>query len=376
MLYLWLHFSFEKLSKDLSDYILYKNCGNTCLVGEIDLMNEINSSDCKMATSQVFNDIIDQVQKSGLNFQLQLSPFSAAISLKKSLVKDRSGNPLMSPTPHSHIPSDIMEDLVAENKKLRIDLKSMEQKYDNTVEECSMAYSSIKLLKSDLNERDTIIRDLEASNKVAVETANRLNRKLNENRRLYEEEKQLLLKMHKNEVKAWKKDLGRANSNHLRLEKKVAHLQTTESSKPSPMHTLNESTVDLTQERVVEENAVEVAQEEMCSICGKSISSYVPDYFMGETINPACSQCKGYDTEEDPFASFPDPGMPVSLVSHWSPPYILHKHSLSSIMSLRSHYVMLPNPGDTFLSTQEVLREWKLLWEEDRKSFRNECKQS
>ena len=221
-----------------------------------------------------------------------------------------------------------------------------------------------------------ISRTLRLLKKVAVETANRLNRKLNENRRLHEEEKQLLLKVHKQEVKAWKKDLGRANSNHLKLEKKLALLQTTEPSKSSHLHALNESTVDITEDRVVEENLVDVTHEELCSMCAKVISSYVPDYFMGEIINPACLQCSGYNSEEDPYASFPDPGMPVSLVSHWSPPYTLPKHNLSSIMSLRAHYVMLPNPGDTFVSTQEVLREWKLLWEEDRKSFRNECNQS
>ena len=96
---------------------------------------------------------------------------------------------------------------------------------------------------------------------------------------------------------------------------------------------------------------------------------------MGETINPACTQCKDYDPE-DPFVSFPDPGMPASLVTHWTPPYTSPKLGLSSFTSLRAHYILLPNPGDSFVSAAEVLREFKLLMEEERKAYRNECSQS
>ena len=77
-------------------------------------MDEIKSSDMTMVASHIFNDIIDQVQRSCLNFQVQLSPFSALISLKKSLVNDKSGNPVH-PTMHlSHVPSDTMEELMAD----------------------------------------------------------------------------------------------------------------------------------------------------------------------------------------------------------------------------------------------------------------------
>ena len=60
-------------------------------------MQETINSDCNltMLAMQAFEDIIDNVQSSGLNFQLQISPFSAIISLKKSLVRDRSGNPII-----------------------------------------------------------------------------------------------------------------------------------------------------------------------------------------------------------------------------------------------------------------------------------------
>ena len=60
------------------------------------------------------------------------------------------------------------------------------------------------------------------SKRNASESAIKLNKKLNDNRKVYEEEKLVILKEHKKEVKAWRKDLGRAVSKHLKLEKKLA----------------------------------------------------------------------------------------------------------------------------------------------------------
>ena len=49
-----------------------------------------------MLVNETFHHILEEVQNSSLNFQLQVSPFSAIISLKKSFIKDKSGNLLMS----------------------------------------------------------------------------------------------------------------------------------------------------------------------------------------------------------------------------------------------------------------------------------------
>ena len=47
-----------------------------------------------MVAAQTFDSIIQQTITSNLNFQLQMSPFSATISLKKTPIKDRSGTPI------------------------------------------------------------------------------------------------------------------------------------------------------------------------------------------------------------------------------------------------------------------------------------------
>ena len=51
-----------------------------------------------MEATEAFKSILDSVMSSQLNFNLQLSPFSAVISLKKSLIKAKSGNPLPPPS--------------------------------------------------------------------------------------------------------------------------------------------------------------------------------------------------------------------------------------------------------------------------------------
>ena len=54
---------------------------------------EITDSDqnSTMMASNTFDRLLREIQASNLNFHLQVSPFSAQISLKKTLVRDRDG---------------------------------------------------------------------------------------------------------------------------------------------------------------------------------------------------------------------------------------------------------------------------------------------
>ena len=57
---------------------------------------KIKSADSDVTTAMMasmkFNRILQEVQASHLNFQFQLSPFSAVISIKKSFVKEKDGS--------------------------------------------------------------------------------------------------------------------------------------------------------------------------------------------------------------------------------------------------------------------------------------------
>ena len=110
-------------------------------------MQEIINSDSDlkltMLASQTFDNILEEIQNSCLNFQLQISPFSAMISLKKSYIKDRSGNPLL-PTKQlnnkSRSSKDYIEALVAKNYELETKLNCLQIDHKNLVDECSEAY--------------------------------------------------------------------------------------------------------------------------------------------------------------------------------------------------------------------------------------------
>ena len=86
-------------------------------------MYEFTDSDTNptMLASRKFDEILEDIQNSKLNFHLQLSPFSAVISLKKSLIKDRSGVHLKPPFSSSNasrneIAALTLKNLMLENK--------------------------------------------------------------------------------------------------------------------------------------------------------------------------------------------------------------------------------------------------------------------
>ena len=80
-----------------------KKLGNTHTDFTQRRMKENTDSDFNpaMVASHAFETIIDKIRHSNLNFQLQMFPFSAQISLKKSLVIDKSGVHCLPPDIHA-----------------------------------------------------------------------------------------------------------------------------------------------------------------------------------------------------------------------------------------------------------------------------------
>ena len=119
--------------------------------------------------------------------------------------------------------------------------------------------------------------------------------------------------------------------------------------------------------------------EDICSICAQPILHYSSDYFMGEKVNPACVDCNVRADEnygKVPFSSYPETGLPYSLVTQWTPPFVNHSSGIGTISSLRTHYLQLADSGDSFTSNEEFFAELRELWAEDRRIMKEECKQS
>ena len=71
-------------------------------------------------------------------------------------------------------------------------------------------------------------------------SAEKLNKALSDYRLKFEAEKSVLIKEHKANVKIWKKDLGAASSNQIKLERKVAMLEEVQEVEvaPEPMYVI------------------------------------------------------------------------------------------------------------------------------------------
>ena len=114
-------------------------------------MHQIPDSDDKnsaMHASNVFHEILDQIQSSNLNFQLQVSPFSAQISLKKSLVRNKTGN-MLPPVSQRH---DDMKKLMEKNNKLQNVLSILQSKHEVVVNNFTEACQTIETLQNKIKE--------------------------------------------------------------------------------------------------------------------------------------------------------------------------------------------------------------------------------
>ena len=212
-----------------------------------------------MLAKQSFDHILEQVQNSCLNFQMQVSPFSAVVSIKKSFIKNKSGKFQVPPLPRAS--SEVIKELQEKNKNLENDVMNLAKRYKDSVKDCEHAYEVIKSLeqkqqksknkdgmvkneneenvkeeinnlKHTLHVRDLEIANLKVENKAAKEASQSLNKTLGEMRTKFKDEKKALLKEHRIEIKSWKKDLGQANSNLIKLEKKLESLASVRDASP------------------------------------------------------------------------------------------------------------------------------------------------
>ena len=107
-------------------------------------MNKIKDSDLNPTMLATFDNIIKQILSSNLNFQIQISPFSANISLKKTPIKDKLGapmNPLRPALPSSFYNVSI-PDLATLSANNIQDLDSLRRNHKHDVRACEAAFEN------------------------------------------------------------------------------------------------------------------------------------------------------------------------------------------------------------------------------------------
>jgi predicted RNase H-like nuclease (RuvC/YqgF family) len=219
-----------------------------------------------MVTSKAFENILDQIRSSNLNFQLHLSPFAAQILVKKSLVKEKSGFLLSPPTATPNLPkpfqSDIL-DLTRRNLHLERSLENLQKNYEDAVLDSENAHSVLEKqlevtrkaeikkettydLEDELREKSNIIESLAKDNrklkkenyekssgladvKASLQTktlvSNKLNKELNDNKESAQKEKTALIKDFKVQIKSLKEDLGDEKRENLLLKRNLIFLR-------------------------------------------------------------------------------------------------------------------------------------------------------
>ena len=158
--------------------------------------------DSTMAAAIAFNNIVNLVQSSNLNFKLQLSPFSANISLKKTLLKDKSGLPSL---PHINITGSADVEaaaLAAENLELKNDLAQKDKKIRDLLELVEKLESKNENLK---NLEDMKNIEIKKADDAKMEVIAELNNKIDNIKLAFKKEKDEIFKDHKSELEEKKK---------------------------------------------------------------------------------------------------------------------------------------------------------------------------
>ena len=275
-------------------------------------MNTILESDLTMATSISFSAILDEIQKSNLNFKIELSPFSAVVILKKTPIKDRKGIFAIPSPPSSFLLLKAQKEIIKLSQTIaNLESENYQLKWDkaSTVDECNKLNIANDNLKHKLDAKNANIKVEEDFLRKASETQFEnealkvqlrklesitagFNKKLAEARLENDEEKAASKKSFKKEIKQWKKELGTEKKLRINLEKKVKNLTDKTTSKASP--NLSPASPSLLSAVTSNHSA---SPEVFCNLCAEPIPNYIPKFFHENEINPACNSC--YEHSDD-----------------------------------------------------------------------------
>ena len=147
-------------------------------------MNELTDSDLTMVANKNFDSILRSVRSSCLNYSIQVSPFSATISLKKTIVKDKTGAYRIPPLVYEHENSNLQNI----NDALENELSSLKSKYGELLSVYVSAKDNLTLLQQSIKERDKMIRNLLATKKTNEMLVEALPAEISQNKATFKKE--------------------------------------------------------------------------------------------------------------------------------------------------------------------------------------------
>ena len=221
--------------------------------------------------AQTFQELINRIQASGLNFKIELSPFSAKVTLKKTFTKDLNGNALKTQfsdevsfdkikAENSFLQKKVLQleqtscDLLALHQNTLLDYQQVYQTNQNLLVKVEDLHSKLLVaeeenlgLKSEsipkqntygnediLDLEHTIFQqteevfELTSFNESLQEQIQKLSLKLSESEDRFDEEMLKVKQTSKKEIKSWKKELGEERRIRINLENKLKHASSVE----------------------------------------------------------------------------------------------------------------------------------------------------
>ena len=271
-------------------------------------MYSISDSEVKMAASISFSSILNEIQLSNLNFKMELSPFSAVITLKKSSITNSNGIPAIPSLPSSVLLQRAQQDNMELSQKifnLSLELESLKaskvtaedefEKRNATIEDLAKRLYLSKV-KTEVEENLLLASaqaeniELKKENKMLVNVSKIVNMKLSETVERFTREKLKVEKDHKKEIKAWKKELGSERKMKINLEKKLSRIST-QTEKAGLVMSKPESNLTSSLSVSITSVTPSDSQKTLCTICSLPILDYTPKYFLETEINPSCKLC-------------------------------------------------------------------------------------
>ena len=247
---------------------------------------------------------------------MEITSFSATIVIKNSLAKDKNGNPLSLPlVNHNFVQtkSDIERLLHQENA-----IKSLESNLENALydyEQISETKDSLekvidnlhtKLAASDqknvelskagieyaanleikVKHQEQKEAEMATINDKLSDAVKKLRNERNDSIMKAKSELALVKKEFKEDIKAWRRELGEERKNKTKLENKLEKMKQKREALDNIVDSSN------TASKVSAMVSFPKDPEITCTICAEPITDYMPKYFNGTEINPACNNCQ------------------------------------------------------------------------------------
>ena len=306
--------------------------------------NSVSDLNPTMLAKTAFDKILEEIQSSHLNFQLQMSPFSASIFIKKSFIKDKLGNMLLPNHKVSHTDFSLQHEnseLVEKNDRLQFRVLEMEKdkKAKNETIEilqnklAKAEASALRMFEEKNNEEMTLKKALNSLNKEMNTLKNEIKIK---SKLIKQKEKEFYdqdLKCGNLEasVKKFKEEINNLKTENKKNQKKLrqkAGKEVRSSSTPSP------SAQSLPRSATPPPSTPTLS----------TLTSRTPH----GTLDMKMDIVHDFNGEENGGES----ELTTSMVSHWNPTILDCFQCSSSISSMISHSVV----KQTLFCKQELAR--------------------